>query len=74
MEIEYFSEPWCDAVITPLRSYAENFPILIADRPIERPQSVAFGSVQSPIQPQREIANLRVAMRVTIEVVGHVGA
>lgn len=74
MQISHLSEDWCDAVITPLRSYAKSYPIFIADRPLERPKSVAFGLVQAPIQPRRTIANRRVAMDVTIEVLGHVSA
>lgn len=74
MEIEHLSEAWCDAKITPLRTYAEAAPILIADRPLAYPRSVAFGMVKAPIQPVRTIPNLRVAMGVTIEVIGHVGA
>lgn len=73
MEIDHLSETWCDAKITPLRSYAEGAPILIADRPLAYPRSVAFGYVKVPIQPVRAIPNQRVAMSVAIEVIGHVG-
>ena len=74
MEIDFLSEAWCDTVLTPLRAYSESFPIFIADRPLERPASVAFGFVSAPIQPQRSIPNQRVAMKVAIEVTGNVSA
>lgn len=74
MEIEFLSETWCDTVLAPLRTYAESYPIFIADRPQERPASVAFGLVKAPIEPERAIANQRVTIKVAIEVVGHVTA
>lgn len=74
MEIEHLSETWSDAVLIPLRRYVEDFPIFMADRPLSRPKSVVFGNVARPIQPDRAIAQQRVAMSVTIEVTGHVGA
>jgi len=74
MQIEHLSEAWTDAVLTPLRTYAKDYPFFMADRPMSRQKSVVFGAVEKPIQPDRAIAQFRVAMSVTIEVMGHVGA
>lgn len=74
MDVDHLSEAWTDAVLTPLRAYAKEYPFFMADRPLSRPNSVVFGQVKAPIQPERSIAQTRVAMSVGIEVVGHVGA
>ena len=74
MELDHLSEAWTDTVLVPLRTYAKDFPFFMADRPLSRPKSVVFGSTKGPIQPERTIAQARVAMSVTIEVIGHVGA
>ena len=74
LEVEHLSETWTDSVLQPLRTYAKNFPIFMADRPLSRPKSVVFGRVSKPIQPDRAIPQGRVAMSVSIEVTGHVGA
>jgi hypothetical protein len=74
MEVNHMSEAWSDAVLTPLRTYTKDFPIFMADRPASRPKSVVFGMTKAPIQPERAIPQARVAMSVTIEVVGNVSA
>lgn len=74
MEVQHLSETWTDAALTPLRAYAKEAPLFMADRPQSRPKSVVFGRVRQPIQPDRSIPQGRVAMSVTIEVIGHVGA
>ena len=74
MDVMHMSENWTDANLTPLRSYAKDYPFFMADRPLARPKSVVFGQTKGPIQPQRAIANAAVAMNVSIEVMGHDGA
>ena len=74
MEVNHLSEPWTDAVLTPLRLYARDWPIFMADRPASRPKSVVFGLTRGPIQPERAVPQWRIAMSVTIEVVGNVSA
>lgn len=74
MEVSHLSEAWSDTTLQALRTYVKDWPIFMADRPASRPRSVVFGHVKAPIQPERSIAQHRVAMSVTIEVMGHVGA
>jgi hypothetical protein len=74
MEVSHLSEAWSDSVLTLLRTYAKDWPIFMADRPASRPKSVVFGLTKAPIQPERTIPQHRVAMSVTIEVMGNVSA
>lgn len=71
MRVDYLSEAWAAAYLTPIIEDMKARPVFMADRPGTFPKSVVFAYSTGPITPERGAPNKAVSIGVTFEVIGN---
>ena len=71
MKVDYLSEAWAEAYLTPIIQDLKARPVFMADRPGKFPASVVYAYTTGPVVPERMNSNAAVSIGVTFEVTGN---
>jgi hypothetical protein len=71
MKIDYMSEAWAAAYLTPIIDDLKQRPAFMADRPGKFPASVVYAYTTGPVVPERVNGNAAVSISVSFEVTGN---